>query len=179
MQKVSALGLWLAMVALGIGCGAETTSTDMTSAGVGGASGSTGSGGSGGGQGGTGGMAGATTDAGPSVACTDDGGMGLARAARHCAMDSDCQIAIAQSCCGADGALGIAKAEATAYASCVPTLGPNACQGLGCAKFLGYRVDTGEMTDFQAMGQPIDQVAVHCKNEVCTTSVVARDAASD
>ena len=44
---------------------------------------------------------------------------------------------------------------------------------------LGYRVDTGEMTDFQAMGQPIDQVAVHCKNEVCTTSVVARDAASD
>jgi hypothetical protein len=168
------------MVTLGIACGSETTSgssDDASVAGAGGTSGFSGTGGAGGSQGGNaqGGMGGT----GPTVACTDDGGMGLARAARHCMMDSDCQIAIGQSCCGADDALGIATVEAMAYATCVPKVGPNACQGLGCAKFLGYRVDTGEMTMFEAMGKPIDQVAVHCKDQICTTSVIARDAATD
>jgi hypothetical protein len=38
---------------------------------------------------GTGGMA---SDAGSGIACTDDGGVGLAAAARQCTQDSDCTI---------------------------------------------------------------------------------------
>src|SRR5689334_12399220 len=110
--------------ALGVACGSETTSDggspDASSTGSGGQGGATGSGGSAGsGQGGNPltdgavGTGGATPD-GPMVACYDDGGKGLAAAARHCAMDSDCQVGIAQTCCGADNALGIAKAQAQA-----------------------------------------------------------------
>lgn len=116
---------------------------------------------------------------GSSVACRDDGGTGLASAARHCAVDGDCQIVVGQNCCGADSAFGVAKAQAQAYASCVG-LPPNACQGLGCAKFIGYRADTGEMTVWDGpMANPMSQLAVSCRNELCTTSVIPLDAGSD
>jgi hypothetical protein len=185
---------WLALVmtaALGIACGSTATNDGVPSAdaassgsgGQGGSSGGNGSGGTGPGgnaeTGGTSGSAGATTDAGPTVACRDDGGMGLASAARHCAADTDCQVVVGPTCCGADSAYGVAKAQAQAYASCV-YLAPNACQGLGCAKFIGYRADDGEMTAFDGpMSNALGQVAVHCKNELCTSSVIPRDAGRD
>src|SRR5262249_1536156 len=112
-----------------------------------------------------------TGGSGPSIACYDDGGKGLTSAARGCVTDTDCQAGVGRTCCGADNAFGIAKAQAQAYATCLG--GGGNCGGLGCAKFLGYRVDTGEMTEFQgANGDALAQVAVHCKDQLCTTSVI-------
>jgi hypothetical protein len=185
--------LALAMTAaLGLACGSEATNDSVSladaassgSGGQGGSSGGNGSGGNGPGgstqAGGASGSGGEATDAkGPSIACRDDGGMGLASAARHCAADADCQIVIGPTCCGADSAFGVAKAQVQAYASCVG-LPPGACQGLGCAKFLGYLVDTGEMTVFDGqMSNAMSQVAVHCKSELCTTSIIPLDAGRD
>jgi hypothetical protein len=109
--------------------------------------------------------------------CYDDSGMGLARAARSCSADSDCQVSIGHTCCGADDAYGVAKSQAQAYANCFG--GGGNCGGLGCAKFIGFRVDTGETTDFQGGSDPMSQVAVHCKDAICTTSVIAADGGTD
>jgi len=178
------------LVILATACGGSTSNdaaptVDASASGSGGQSGSAGGGGSGGdsqggsGQGGgTSGGAGVKADSGPTVACRDDGGRGLASAARQCGMDSDCEIVIDPTCCGADDAYGVAKTQVAAYASCVG-LPPGACQGLGCAKFLGYLVDTGEMTTFVAGVNPKSQVAVHCTNQRCTTSVIPLDAGKD
>jgi hypothetical protein len=118
-------------------------------------------------------------DASPgSIACRDDGGIGLARAARQCTSDADCQVVIGPTCCGADSAFGIAKSQVQAYASCVG-LSPNACQGLGCAKSQGYITDTGEMTVWEGAGSnPMSQIAVHCEADRCTSSVIPNDASS-
>jgi hypothetical protein len=115
-------------------------------------------------------------DASSGPTCRDDGGIGLAGAARQCTSDDDCQIVIGPTCCGADSAFGVAKSQAQAYASCVG-LPPNACQGLGCAKFQGYFTDTGQMTVWEGpMSNPISQIAVHCQNQRCTSSVIPGDA---
>jgi hypothetical protein len=168
---------------------------DASASGSGGQSGSGGGNGSGGnGQGGTNeggnaqggsgqaggtsGGAGVKADSGPTVACRDDGGRGLVAAARQCNMDSECQVAYDPTCCGPDVAFGISKTQVAAYASCVG-LPPGACQGLGCAKFLGYSVDTGAMTSFVTGGNPMSQVAVHCTNQLCTTSIIPPDAGKD
>src|SRR5262249_26343296 len=125
-------------------------------AGAGGHSGTGGNAGSAGnaGTGGAGGMPNdaATTDRmGPDVVCWNDAGTGLVGNARSCTNDSDCKIVPDPTCCGADMAYGVAKAQAATYASCFG-LPPGACQGLGCAKFVGYRTDTGEMTRFEGSG---------------------------
>jgi hypothetical protein len=107
------------------------------------------------------------------VACTDDAGSSLPAIARGCAQDEDCTIAIAARCCGADRAVGVAKAQASAYAPCL-ALPPGACQGLGCAKFLGYTTDTGATTPAGSAGESLlDVVTVRCSNQACTTDVVA------
>ena len=78
----------------------------------------------------------------------------------------------AATCCGADDAFGVAKSQVQAFAACVG-LPPNACQGLGCAKFQGYRTDTGEMTSWEGpMSDPMSQIAVHCESALCTSSVI-------
>ena len=114
------------------------------------------------GTGGAMGTGGVTGDAGMGVACSDDGGVSFSAAARQCTQDSDCTIHLAAKCCGADEALGIAKAQADAYAACF-ALPPGACNGLGCAKYLGYLTDTGKTTPFDGTAtQPIDLVSVRC-----------------
>jgi len=129
--------------------------------------------------GGTGGATG-TGGAGAGVVCTDDGGFAFAAVARQCTVDSDCTIQIAPTCCGADGALGIATAQANAYSGCF-ALAPGACSGLGCAKYLGYQTDTGRTTPWQGTTPPpIDLVSVGCVGHLCTTDVGAvQDAAPD
>jgi hypothetical protein len=202
-SPVLSIGFGLSVI-LATACGGSTddssSTVDASVSGSGGQSGSAGGNGSGGnGQSGSGqagtneggnaqggngqgggssGGAGMKADSGPTVACRDDGGKGLASAARQCAMDSDCQIVIDPTCCGADDAYGVAKTQVAAYASCVG-LPPGACQGLGCAKFLGYFVDTGQMTSFVSGGNPMSQVAVHCTDKRCTTSVIPLDAGTD
>ena len=154
------------------------------SPGTGGSMGSGGSLGTGGkvGSGGSPGTGGVASDGGLGVSCSNDGGLGLPAAGRQCAQDSDCTIATAARCCGADLALGEAKAQASIYASCL-ALPAGACQGLGCAKFLGYTTDTGRTTPVgNSSSQPIDFVSVSCLNQLCTTDVVdtgdgGRDAA--
>jgi hypothetical protein len=124
------------------------------------------------GTGGAIGTGGVASDAGSGIACTDDGGVGLAAVARQCTQDSDCTILTSATCCGADSARGIAKAQANAYAGCF-ALPSGACSGLGCAKYLGYLTDTGKTTPFQGTGtQPIDLVSVGCLGHLCTTDVV-------
>jgi len=124
------------------------------------------------GSGGNLGAGGSTLDTGPQVVCSDDGGVGLPATARPCAQDSDCTVVIAAKCCGADLALGVAKAQTSAVASCL-ALPPGACSGLGCAKFIGYTTDTGQMTPAGGLSaQPIDLVSLHCLNQLCTTDVV-------
>jgi len=123
-------------------------------------------------SGGSPGTGGGTSDGGLEVSCSNDGGVGLSAAGRQCTQDSDCTIAIAAKCCGADQALGEAKAQSSTYASCL-ALPAGACKGLGCAKFLGYTTDTGRTTPMgSASSQPIDLVSVHCLNQLCTTDVV-------
>ena len=149
--------------------GAATGGTLGTggSAAKGGASGTGGILGAGGGPG----TGGAVADAG--VACTDDAGAGLPAAARRCTQDSDCTIAVAPRCCGADQAIGEAKSQSGTYATCL-ALPPGACQGLGCAKFLGYSTDTGKTTPVGGSSDnPLDWVTVHCLNQICTTDVLA------
>jgi hypothetical protein len=155
--------------------------------GTGGTSASGGAGGTGGSEGlggdrpaGTGGAAGSTTTdaAGDKSFCWDDGGR-LVTTARACQEDGDCAILFAPSCCGADSAVGVVKSEQTAFASCFG-LPPNACQGLGCAKFVGYVTDTGKMTPYDATVQnPRDLVTVHCVAKLCTTDVVSLDGGHD
>jgi hypothetical protein len=124
------------------------------------------------GTGGVAGTGGAIGDAGTGVACSDDGGLGLSAAARQCTLDSDCTVHVAATCCGADRAFGIAKAQADAYAGCF-ALPPGACSGLGCPKFLGYLTDTGQITPFQGTTtQSIDLVSVQCVAHLCTTEVL-------
>ncbi len=149
--------------------------------GTGGGLGGGGSPGAGGsvGSGGSPGTGGVSPDAGSQVACTDDGGAGLPAVARRCTQDSDCTIVIAAKCCGADQALGEAKSQSSTYASCL-ALPPGACMGLGCAKFIGYSTDTGRTTPAGSTTSPIDFVAVHCRNQLCTTDVVdVQDAGRD
>jgi hypothetical protein len=77
-------------------------------------------------------------------------------------MDSECAIIVAPHCCGAAGALGILKSEQMAFASCF-ALPPNACQGLGCATYLGYMTDTGKTTPYDpAVKNQLDLVTVRC-----------------
>ena len=111
---------------------------------------------------------------------SDDGGLRPPAVARLCTQDSsDCAIQIAPSCCGADGALGIAKSQAEAYSGCF-ALPPGACSGLGCAKYLGYTTDTGQTTPWEGTAaQPIDLVSVSCVGRLCTTDVVLADAGQD
>ena len=117
------------------------------------------------------GTGGAVADAG--VACTDDAGSALPAAARRCSQDSDCTIAIAQRCCGPDQAIGETASQSVTYAACL-ALPPGACQGLGCAKFLGYSTDTGKTTPVgNSSDNPLDWVTVHCLNQICTTDVLA------
>lgn len=124
------------------------------------------------GTGGAKGTGGVTGDAGMGVACSADGGVSFAAIARQCTQDSDCTIHIAAKCCGADEALGIAKAQVDAYAACF-ALPPGACNGLGCAKYLGYLTDTGKTTPFLGTATPpIDLVSVRCVGHLCTTDVV-------
>jgi hypothetical protein len=149
--------------------GAATGGTLGTggSAAKGGASGTGGILGAGGGPG----TGGAIADAG--VACTNDAGSALPAAARRCTQDSDCTIAVAPRCCGADQAIGEAKSQSGTYATCL-ALPPGACQGLGCAKFLGYSTDTGKTTPVGGSSDnPLDWVTVHCLNQICTTDVLA------
>ena len=125
------------------------------------------------GSGGATGSGGVTNDGGVQVACSEDGGTGFAAAARQCMQDSDCTIQIAQRCCGAAQALGIAKAQTQAYGACF-ALAPGACVGLGCAVYIGYQTDTGRTTPFQGIStQPIDLVSVRCVGHLCTTDVVS------
>jgi hypothetical protein len=178
------------MAAFAPACGAGDNGVPPLDA----APGSGGAGGSGGGQGtggsqsgGTSGTGGSETDSstsedskGPPVDCRDDGGSRLATAARKCANDSDCQLVVSATCCGADNAFGVAKTQAEAYATCFG-LPPGACQGLGCAKFQGYAVDTGDLTRWDGdTTNPLMQVALHCANDLCTTSVIPpQDAPTD
>jgi hypothetical protein len=157
---------------LGVALLACGGSTDVGS--QGGAAGSAGATGGSAGATGAGGSAGISGDSG--VACTDDGGSTLAQAGRVCAVDSDCQIGVARACCGADYAFGLAKAQAATYGACFAVSCP---PGLGCAKYLGYRTDTGATTTWSAVGgDAIGQVRVLCKANLCTTDVVAADAAA-
>jgi hypothetical protein len=130
-----------------------------------------------GGATGTGGVAG---DARVGLACTDDAGLGFAAVARQCTEDSDCAIHVAATCCGADRALGIATAQASTYSACF-ALPSGACSGLGCAKSLGYRTDTGKTTPLPGKDtQPIDLVSVQCVAHLCTTDVLTQaDAGQD
>ena len=154
----------LLLVAGAVACG-ETTADTGASA-TGGATGL-------GGGSATGGAAGV------GVACSDDAGLSPPAAARRCAHDSDCTIQIAPTCCGADRALGVATAEAAAYAACF-ALPPGACSGLGCAKYLGYTTDTGQMTPYEGTAtNPIDSVFVRCLGNQCTTDVIPTDGAVD
>ncbi len=132
------------------------------------------------GTGGAIGTGGVASDAGSGIACTDDGGVGLAAVARQCTQDSDCTILTLATCCGADSARGIAKAQANAYAGCF-ALPSGACSGLGCAKYLGYLTDTGKTTPFEGTAtQPIDLVSVGCLGHLCMTDVVVpADAGQD
>jgi hypothetical protein len=118
------------------------------------------------------GACGLSGDAGTGVACSDDGGVGFSAVARQCTQDSDCTILTAATCCGADSARGIAKAQASAYAGCF-ALPRGGCGQLGCAKYLGYLTDTGKTTPFLGTdAQPIDLVSVRCVGRLCTTDVV-------
>jgi hypothetical protein len=162
------------------GTGGATGGNAGATGGYGGATGGS-AGATGGNAGVTGGSAGATGGSAgiggsSGVACTDDGGATLARAGRVCVADTDCRIGIGTQCCGADYAYGLAKAQAATYGACF-ALPANACQGLGCAKFLGYRTDTGAMTTWIAGGgNAIDHVRVRCTASLCTTDVAPADA---
>lgn len=138
------------------------------------------SGGAGGlGTGGAVGTGGALGDSGVTVACSDDGGLSPPAFARQCTQDSDCSIQIAPRCCGANGALGVAKSEASVYSGCF-TMSPSACSGLGCATYFGYVTDTGRTTPWsQSETQPIDLVVVRCAGHLCTTDVVPTDGGQD
>jgi hypothetical protein len=139
--------------------------------GTGGSTAKGGASGTGGILGAGGGTGGAAADAG--VACTDDAGSALPAAARRCIHDSDCTIAVAQRCCGLDQAIGEATSQSGTYAACL-ALPPGACQGLGCAKMLGYSTDTGKTTPVEvSSGNPLDWVTVHCLDQICTTDVLA------
>jgi hypothetical protein len=133
-----------------------------------------------GGSGGSPGTDGGNPDANPQVLCGDGSGAGLPAAARQCAQDGDCTIAITPTCCGADQALGEAKSQSSAYAKCI-ALPSGACNGLGCAKFLGYITDTGRTRPVRSTSsQPIDFVSVRCLNQLCTTDVMdIQDAGQD
>jgi hypothetical protein len=123
-----------------------------------------------GGMMGTGGATGGDASAG--VVCSDDTGSGFSAFARQCAQDSDCTIRIAQNCCGASDALGIAKAQVAAYGNCFG-LPPGGCGQLGCASFTGFVTDTGKTTPWLGSAtQPIDFVSVNCLGHLCTTDVV-------
>jgi len=124
------------------------------------------------GTGGATGTGGGTGDAGVGLACSDDAGLGFAAVERQCTQDSDCTIHVEQECCGADRALGIATAQASTYSACF-ALPPGACNGLGCAKSIGYQTDTGKTTPFLGTDiQPIDLVSVQCVAHLCTTDVL-------
>jgi len=113
------------------------------------------------------------------IACTDDGGQRLASAARSCQTDNDCQITARTTCCGPDNAFGIASSQVSAYAGCF-ALPAGGCGPLGCAKYLGYATDDGELTRVEGVGaNPLGQVRVHCVNHLCTTSVAPAVDASD
>jgi hypothetical protein len=119
----------------------------------------------------TGGASG-SGDASAGVACTDDAGSGFAAVARQCTQDSDCAVYIAQSCCGASRALGIAKAQENAYAGCF-ALPAGGCGQLGCPTGFGYVTDTGKTTPYLGSAtQPLDEVSVACVGHQCTTDVV-------
>lgn len=110
--------------------------------------------------------------------CWGDAGR-LVTSARACTQDTECAITVAPRCCGADGAVGILKSDQMAFASCF-ALPPNACQGLGCAKFIGYMTDTGKTTEYdRTVKNQLDLVTVHCIAKVCTTDVVVLDAGRD
>jgi hypothetical protein len=164
----------------GLACGSKSGLKDggqqPATGGNGGVTAAGGAPGSGGANasGGVPGAGGALVDGSMGVPCADDGGLGLPPAARRCTRDSDCTIAIASRCCGPDLALGLAKSESSAYAGCLapPTGG---CQGLGCAKYLGYLTDTGRTTPVVGTSE----ISVHCSSQLCTTDVVERDAAAD
>ena len=141
--------------------------SDGSSGGVGGSETETGTGS--GGATGTGGVKG---DAGLGIACSDDGGVGFAAVARQCTQDSECTILTAATCCGPDGARGIATGQASAYAACF-ALPPGGCGELGCPKYVGYLTDTGNTTPFEGTAtQLIDLVSVQCVAHLCTTDVV-------
>jgi hypothetical protein len=177
---------------LTVGCGSKSGLGDggvkPGTGGAAGASQTSSTGGSGGnlgtgggvGSGGSPGTGGGNPDASPQVLCGNGSGAGLPATARQCAQDGDCTIAIAPTCCGADHALGEAKSQSSAYAKCI-ALPPGACNGLGCAKFLGYTTDTGRTTPVgSTSSQPIDFVSVRCLNQLCTTDVVdVQDAGQD
>ena len=197
MRKfITRAGLGLALVSCLVGCqtkglssrpdsatpqGGAVSTGGLPGAGGGPSSGGTlGQGGSPNGSGGktgtggsigTGGASG-SDDASAGVACTDDAGSGFAAVARQCTQDSDCAIYIAQRCCGASGALGIAKAQENAYAGCF-ALPAGGCGQLGCATYIGYVTDTGKTTPYLGSAtQPLDEVSVACVGRLCTTDVV-------
>jgi hypothetical protein len=132
------------------------------------------------GTGGATGTGGGTGDAGVGLACSDDAGLGLAAVARQCTQDSDCTIHVATTCCGPDLALGMATDQESAYSGCF-ALPSGACNGLGCAKYVGLQTDTGKITPFLGPGtQPLDSVSVHCVAHSCTTDVLTpADAGQD
>jgi hypothetical protein len=161
---------------VGVACGSKSQMRDGgQKPATGGAPGSGGTSASGGmlGAGGT------WADGSTALSCADDGGLGLPPAARRCGQDADCTIAIAARCCGPDLALGLAKSESSTYAGCLAPP-PGGCQGLGCAKYLGYLTDTGRATPVVGASEnPIDFVSVHCLSQLCTADVVERDAGAD
>ena len=187
-------GVIVGLCVFGSACGGSETSASaqggVGGSEAGGSSASGGSSGTGGHQGVFGGNAGdqpsgsggsALTDASASYDasfCWEDGGR-LVTSARACEQDSDCAIIVASHCCGANGAIGILKSEQMAFASCF-ALPPNACQGLGCASYIGYMTDTGKTTEYDpTVKNQLDLVTVQCIAKVCTTDVVVPDGGRD
>ena len=116
--------------------------------------------------------AGTAKDAGAGIACSGDGGFGFPAVARQCTQDSDCAVYVAEKCCGANGALGVAKAQEGTYARCV-ALPAGGCGQLGCPTYFGYVTDTGKTTPYLGSAiQPMDEVSVTCVAHQCTTDVV-------
>ena len=151
-----------------IGSGAVPGSGGVASTG-GGSGGKPGSGG----VVGTGGAAGAggvkSGDGAVGLACREDGGSGLPRAARSCSQDADCTMLIQSDCCLPGAAYGVAKAQSANYISCIEQVD---CGGGPCGHGPSFVTDTGRITpEIPGGSNPIDWVAVHCVSQLCTTDI--------
>jgi hypothetical protein len=97
------------------------------------------------------------------------------RQAKLCyASDSECTVLIVSSCCGADEAIGLGKISPQ-YAACYPQPGPNACMGLGCAKFPGTRTEDGQVSSAPAVARCV----VAAGGGQCMTTHAALDSGVD